>query len=162
MAGARKGSRLGSRTARVALKARHQPYWINIAEGVALGYRRGPQGGSWYARVYAGEGQYQQAQIGGADDHLDANAETILTFYQAQEKARKLAQSHDRERGIGLSLDLTVAEAADKYLVWYKQHRRAHTETEHSVRAHILPALGSTRVDELSSAAIRSWLEQLV
>lgn len=124
-------------------------------------YRRGPQGGSWYARVYAGKGQYQQAQIGGADDHVDANAETVLTFYQAQEKARKLAQSHNRERGIGLSLDLTVAEAADKYLAWYKEHRRAHTETEHSVRAHILPALGSTRVDELSSAAIRRWLEQL-
>lgn len=89
MAGARKDSRLGSRTARVALKARHQPYWINIAEGVALGYRRGPQGGSWYARVYAGEGQYQQAQIGGADDHVDANAETVLTFYQAPGKGEE-------------------------------------------------------------------------
>jgi integrase len=161
MAGARKDSRLGSRTARVALKARHQPYWINIGEGVALGYRRGPQGGSWYVRAYSGKGQYQQAQIGGADDYLDANGETVLTFYQAQEKARKLAQSHDRERGIGLSLDLTVAEAADKYLAWYKDHRRAYTETEHSVRVHILPALGATRVDELTSAAIRRWLEQL-
>lgn len=161
MAGARKDSRLGSRTARVTLKARHQPYWINIAEGVALGYRRGPQGGSWYVRAYSGNGQYRQAQIGSADDHIDANGETVLTFYQAQEKARKLALSHDRDRGIGLSLDLTVAEAAEKYLTWYKEHRRAYTETEHSICVHILPTLGTTRVGELTSAAIRRWLEQL-
>ena len=51
MAGARQDSRLQTPTARSALKIRHQPYWLNIAQGVAVGYRRGAKGGTWYCRV---------------------------------------------------------------------------------------------------------------
>src|SRR5678816_586734 len=91
MAGARKDSRLQTRTARAALKIRHQPYWLNIAEGVALGYRRGRNGGAWYCRVYEGGHRYKQGDLGSADDHLASNGETVLTFYEAQQKARSWA-----------------------------------------------------------------------
>jgi len=161
MAGARKDSRLGTRTARASLKARHQPYWLNIGEGVALGYRRGPQGGSWYCRVYEGAGKYRQDYIAGADDHLDANAETVLTFYQAQERARQLAKQREKQRGIGVKADATVSQAAERYLAWFREHRKAVRETEHVVNAHILPMLGDSRLDALTTPQLRTWLEGL-
>lgn len=161
MAGARKDSRLGTRTARSDLKAQHQPYWLNIAEGVALGYRRGPQGGSWYCRVYEGAGKYRQDYIAGADDHIDANGETVLTFYQAQERARQLARQREKQRGIGIKADATVKQAAERYLDWFRQHRKAVRETEHVINAHILPALGDKKLDALTTPQLRSWLEGL-
>src|SRR6266480_2815036 len=161
MAGARKDSRLGTRTARAALKVRHQPYWLNIAEGVALGYRRGPQGGSWYCRVYEGTGKYHQDYVAGADDHIDANDETVMTFYQAQERARGLARLHEKKRGIGVTADATVKQAADRYFEWFKQHKKSARETEHVINAHILPALGDLRLDALTAPKLRAWLEAL-
>lgn len=161
MAGAKKDSRLGTRTARSALKNRHQPYWLNIAEGVALGYRRGPQGGSWYCRIYEGDGKYRQDFIAGADDHVDANGETVLTFYQAQERARALAKQHERRRGIGVAADATVKQAAERYLGWFREHRKSVKETEHTINAHILPAFGDVKLADLTTPKLRAWLEAL-
>jgi len=161
MAGARKDSKLQARTARVALKVRHRPYWLNIAEGVALGYRRGRNGGAWYCRVYEGEGRYKQTDLGSADDHMDANGKTVLTFYQAQDKARAWTKEHLRSLGIGASATLTVRQAADHYLAWYKDHRKAYNETEATIRAHILPHFGDKPVQGLATRAIRDWLNRL-
>ena len=161
MAGAKKDSRLGTRTARSALKSRHQPYWLNIAEGVALGYRRGPQGGSWYCRIYEGDGKYGQDFIAGADDHIDANAETVMTFYQAQERARTLSKQRERQRGIGVAADATVKQAAERYLEWFREHRKSVKETEHTINAHILPAFGDSKLADLTTPKLRTWLEAL-
>ncbi len=161
MAGARKDSRLQTRTARANLKEDHHPHWINIAEGVALGYRRGPTSAAWYVRAYAGDKKYHQAVLGIADDHLDANGETILTFFQAQEKARNLAKAHDKANGIGIAQDLTVAEAAAQYLAWYGEHRKALTTTTNTVQAHILPAFGNKRISDLKARDIKTWMESL-
>ncbi len=161
MAGARKDSKLGTRTARAALKVRHQPYWLNIAEGVALGYRRGPRGGSWYCRAYEGDGKYRQDFIAGADDHVDANGETVLTFYKAQDRARALARQREKQRGIGLAGDASVKQAAERYLEWFRQQRKSVRETEHVINAHILPALGDLKLEAVAAPRLRAWLDAL-
>jgi integrase len=157
MAGARKDSRLQTRTARAALKVRHQPYWLNVAEGVALGYRRGRNGGAWYCRVYGGDHRYKQGDLGSADDHLGSNGETILTFYEAQQKARNWAAEQMRAWKIGAPADLTVGEATDSYLEWFRKHRKAVQETEAAIKAHILPKLGDLVVRDLTAKQIRDW-----
>lgn len=43
-----------------------------MAEGVALGYRRGPRGASFYGRTYEGDGKYRILDIGEADDFAEA------------------------------------------------------------------------------------------
>ena len=55
----------------------------------------------------------------------------------------------------------TVKEAAEHYLAWYKEHRKAFKETEHSVRVHILPALGNDAVSDLTAPRIRKWLDKV-
>jgi integrase len=161
MAAGRKNSGLGSPTARAKLKARHQPYWVNISEGLALGYRRGPAGGSWYARGYEGNGKYVQEHIAAADDHIGANGESILGYYQAQARARQWHAERDRMKGIGVGKAILVREAAEDYVKWYQEHRRSYRTTEHVVRAHILPAFGGLRVCDLKTRDIKAWHEQL-
>ncbi|WP_348640415.1 integrase [Mesorhizobium sp. M2E.F.Ca.ET.166.01.1.1] len=85
-----KDAQLGSRTAREKLKVQGKPYYREIGGGLHLGYRKGKTGGRWVARLYRGERDYQVETFADADDKLDANGKTVLTFNQAQDRAREL------------------------------------------------------------------------
>ena len=159
MARSQRSTRLETRTARLKLPQGNR-HFVTIGEGLALAYRRTEQGfGTWQARYWDGH-KYHYSHIGAADDFQEANGSDLLTYYQAQEAARKLAHTAKTDAGV-IFKSISVAEAAEKYLGWYKDHRRALKETEHTVRVHILPALGSTHLDKLTSATIRRWLEQI-
>jgi integrase len=99
-------------------------------------------------------------RIGPADDFQDADGAAILTYPQAQEKARALAKE-TRAVGQVTSKLPTVEEPAKHYLDWFKEHRKSHRETEATVNAHILPTLGKHLVTELTTPMIRHWHNQL-
>ena len=103
---------------------------------------------------------YTYKTIARADDNHDADGKEVLTFSQTQEKARALAKE---TKAIGPETGKlpTVAEAAAHYLVWFKEHRKSYRETEATVNAHILPALGTHLISELTSKMIRHWLDRL-
>jgi integrase len=159
MARANRDSRLETRTARLKLD-RGERFWLPIGVGVALGYRRTAHGfGMWSARLLDRiTGRYTLTAIGEADDYQDADGESVLSFSQAQEKARRVAAEAN---SVGRASPITVAEAAERYLRWYQEYRKAYNETEHTVNAHILPALGETLVCELRASDIRAWLHNL-
>jgi integrase len=132
-----------------------------IGDGLTLVYRRTGDGfGTWSTKLALLSGKYALRALGTADDYQEANGADVLNFRQAQEKARGLAALAKANAGLVIT-PLSVAEAAQRYLAWYRDHRRAYRETDHAVRAHILPALAETRLDELTSAQIRGWLERL-
>src|SRR5262245_44082636 len=81
-----KDSRIETREARVRLAQRYEPYWRQVAPGLAVGYVRGARGGVWRARVAAG-GAYRKGRLGLSDDHVDADGREILTYGQAVEAA---------------------------------------------------------------------------
>jgi integrase len=153
-------ARLETRTARLRLPIQ-QRHFKAIGDGLTLVYRRTSDGfGTWSTKLALPSGKYALRALGTADDYQDANGADVLNFRQAQEKARGLAEVAKANAGIVIT-PLSVGEAAERYLAWYRDHRRAYRETEHATRAHILPALGATRLDELTSAQIRGWLERL-
>ena len=79
-----------------------------------------------------------------------------LTFAQAQKQSLALQDQAKRDGGI-ITRPATVAEAAEKYLAWFREHRKSVTETEHTVRVHILPTLGERRIADLKAPALRKW-----
>lgn len=159
MARSQRSTKLETRTARLKLPQGKRQF-VTIGEGLAIAYRRTWVGyGTWQARVWDGA-KYHYRNLGTADDFLEANGVDILTFYQAQDKARKVLEDAKVSAG-KVIVPLTVSEAANRYLTWYRIHRRAHRETEHSVRAHILPVLGPIHIDALTSSQIRTWLDTL-
>lgn len=151
--------RLDTRTARLKLAVRREPYWRNIQQGRAIGYRRLPGGkaGTWIARRYdSAEGRTYQA-LGAADDLMDADGVTTLTFGQAQAKAAAWFREVERAAG-RVAEPITVREAMDHYLADYvARGGKAERETRITIAAHILPTLGERKVTDLTLATIRAW-----
>ena len=107
-----RASRLETRTNRLKLAVRLKPYeFTTIAPGIALGYRRNKAAGTWVVRVANGKGGNWTKRVALADDFEDADGEHVLTFWQAQDKARRLARG-DKD---GAGRPQTVAEAVDAY-----------------------------------------------
>jgi integrase len=161
MARKSRDERLDTRTARLRLAPRREPYWRNIQEGRAIGYRRaaGGKAGTWIARHYdptaATARQYQS--LGVADDFMDADGATTLTFTQAQDKAR--AWFADLARAGGkVSAPITVREAVKEYEADYTARGgKALAAMKAGIDAHILPKLGERKVADLTAAVIRAW-----
>ncbi len=156
---------LETRAARLRLPQRPKPYRRSIERGAHLQYYRGARGGAWGARWYVGEGKYREATFGAADDVLDADGVAVLSFRQAQEKARAWFAEQAR---IAAGLEplaagpYTVADAMRDYLALYraggtKGKGRAVKATEAAIDAHIKPTLGSLTVSTLTTKRIRDW-----
>ena len=152
--------KLDSKAERSKLKASPRPYYREIGRGLHLGFRKGKRGGTWVARMYAGNQTYKVESIGHADDdHTDANGETVLTYHQAVDKARALQASRTTTAG-NVTGPYTVQRALDDYLTagaGKASHRDARTRAD----ALIIPELGNIDVSMLTAGRIRKWLADL-
>src|SRR5262249_58794408 len=101
-----------ARPARLKLPVRRKPHdFTTISPGIALGYRRCASAGRWVVKAADGHGGYWTKALGLADDFEDADDEHVLTWWQAQDKARALARGKDSDSG----RPGTLAEALADY-----------------------------------------------
>lgn len=108
---------LDSPTARAKLKLQSKPYFRAIDRGLHLGYRKGKTGGTWVARRYLGDERYAVEALGRADDRLAANGTTILTFQQAQDRARgRIKEVEEAQRIAALGPAISVRSAVSAYI----------------------------------------------
>lgn len=158
-------ARLNTRSARTKLPARREPYWVVISEGCALGYRRGRNGGTWIAKFRDESGHRHYEAIGAADDARDPDSLSVLSFGQAQEKARTFFTQKAREAaGDAAPHDgpYTVADALSGYLKAYERRGgKAVYDTRRAAETHILPALGTIAVAKLTARKIEDWHHRL-
>ena len=136
MARKHRNSSLESRTARLKLAVRRKPYsGPSLARGVALMYRRNKTNGTWVLKASDGHGKYWTKAIAEADDHDESNGKTILKFFEAQDRAKKLARGEDGSTG---TAPITVDSALKDYRRdWTRVMRTLTTPTG---RACISPA----------------------
>src|SRR5580704_10356106 len=113
--------RLDTRTARLKLPPRREPYWRTIQQGRAIGYRRlaGGKAGTWIARHYDPAEGRKYRSIGPADDMLIADGVSTLTWAQAQARAHEWWRSIERDTG-RIVEPVTVREAMDAYVLDYR------------------------------------------
>jgi site-specific recombinase XerD len=152
-------SNLGSRSWRLKQPARKDPYWQQIEHGLSVGYHRPAKGGAgtWWGRVRL-EGAYRIEALATADDHQDADGETVLSWSQAQAAVRTWAA---KQTGAG---PRTVADAVAAYVADLRARRgdAAANEAEGRLRKHLLPFLGNRRVADLDEADIRAFRNRMV
>jgi integrase len=156
-----KDATLDSREARTKLKPRGKPYWRVIEPGLHLGYRRlKNRAGSWSARHYMGDQAYEVEAIGTADDLSDADGVAILSYWEAQTKARgrMVARAHSTAGRRG---PLTVGAVLDDYLEFLEGNRKSAGDARYRVEALIRPKLGGIEVAALNADKIRKWLGDL-
>jgi len=163
-------AKLDTRTARLRLTPRGEPYWRTMEEGRAVGYRRldGGKPGTWTARLGIktdGKTSYKFHALGNADDFNDADGAdgaTVLTFGQAQKVARDWFQAVAQAGGRMIK-PLTVSDALALYMKDYISRSDRATKTTLSVAAtHILSSFGPRSVADLTTAEITDWRNGLV
>jgi DNA-binding MarR family transcriptional regulator len=90
MASTTRNVEIDSRSARVKLPARREPYWAVVSKGCAIGYRKGGHGGTWIARYRDGTGRQHYKALGAADDGMDSEGSGLcLTYAEVQRKANE-------------------------------------------------------------------------
>lgn len=150
---------LETRSARLSKFAvAKKPVFLKIGVGLHLGYRRNRTAGTWVVRVIAGR-DWTRA-IGTADDFEEANGVDVLTYYQAQDKARELARaSQDGAKPITAG-PITVGEALDAYETDLKS-RGGDAENAARVRFHLPDDLIKAPVVSLTTRRLRTWRDGL-
>lgn len=152
---------LETRAARGRLKARGKPHYRKLDEGLHLGYRR-PRGGAgkWVTRLYAGGQTYVVKTIASADDLSDANGADVLSFAQAQAKARALRDERSR-LAAGIKGPYTVTDAMRDYIAFLEGNRKTANDVRYRYAAFIEHPLGKIEVAALRAGKIRDWLAGL-
>ncbi len=159
MARTLRDAKLDTRSSRAKLKARREPYWRSISEGLAIGFRRGAKGGTWIARHYTPDYGRRFQALGTADDVANADGEHVLSFAQAQAAGRRWFANIAREdRGAGDDGPYSVAQALDDYVADYKRRGgKALDRLDWTIRAHIKPDLGDLLIDKLTRRRLEAW-----
>ena len=161
-------ARLESRESRSRLASRGKPHYRLLEPGLHIGYRKlkGRKGrpavaGTWVARHYVGGQSYLVEKIGTADDFSEADGIAILSFAQAQDKARAHMVKRVHEAN-GVSGPLTVKAAVEAYLEFLEGNRKSAVDSRHRAQVHIYPMLGNVEVASLTTDILRRWHVGLV
>ena len=171
MAQTKRDSTLDTRTNRLKLPARKEPYWSKLGEGRFLGYYRpgSKAAGSWVAKWRdAGTGARKKSTLGTADDFTDASGEKVLTWTQANDKARAWFDVATHEAVLvagGEVLPKGAYTVADALREYFEDGRRRGVKglerDEQRAGAHILPELGPLSVATLTRTRLESWLAKV-
>jgi integrase len=152
---------LDSREGRGKLKPRGKPYWRTIERGLHLGYRRlKGKAGTWWARHYVGQQEYETESIGVADDLSDADGVAILDYWQAQTAARERMVNR-AHAAAGKTGPLTVTDAVEQYLEWLESNRKSVYDVRRRAEAFIIPRLGDVECSALTADVVRAWHSKL-
>jgi integrase len=151
-------ARIESRTARAKLRRGRQPHLRTITVGrAALGYVRKPgaPAGRWILRRLV-EGDYRVMPLGVADDAAEADGDHVLSFEQAEAKARAML-----DRPAAAAGRLTVRAALERYIDYKRDQGQSVSDLISRSDAHIIPVLGNKVVSELTAEQLRRWLATL-
>jgi integrase len=152
-----------SRSARVKLPERREPYWTAISSGCAIGYRKGAKGGTWIARLRDDTGKQHYESLGAADDARDPDGATVFDFSQAQALARDFFVKRTKElRGDVDTGPYTIEQALKDYFAdRVARGSKGARADQYSSNARIIPKLGSILIDKLTTPQIREWHRDL-
>ncbi|WP_377829533.1 tyrosine-type recombinase/integrase [Bradyrhizobium lupini] len=143
---------LENRTARLKLATRKKPYTALIAPGIFLAYRRNAGPGTWSVKC---NGWLMRFAL--ADDHENANGESLMTYWQALERAKTLARAGETNT----EQPISVAESVTAYQADLETRGgRKYNATQ--LRLHLSDALKSKTVALLTERELRDWRAGLV
>jgi integrase len=152
-------SALESRSARLRLRIRRRPYsGPSLARGISLMYRRNKTNGSWVLKASDGHGAYWTKGFALADDFEDSDGKNVLTFYEAQDAARRLARCED---GSTDTAPITVDGALKDYRRDLKA-RNANPYNAESPRVHLSKVLLAKPVQLLNAHELKKWRDGLL
>lgn len=153
-------AKITSPSARGALAQRGNPYFRRLHKQLHLGYRKNESGGRWVARRKL-DGRYESEVIGEADDAgLRADGVHVLTYDQADAKARKWAAMSETVKD---AADYTVEDALADYFKEQelRKGKLAIKGTQSRANLRVVPVVGSVKLQRLTKQMLQQWLRDL-
>lgn len=153
-------SAMESRSARLnKFTIRRRPYsGPSLARGILLLYRRNKTNGTWVLKVSDGHGAYWTKGFALADDFEDADGQTVLTFYQAQDQAKKLARGDDGSPDNAPIIVDSALKAYSRDL----EARGANPYNAEWPRLHLTSVLLLKPVALLTAIELKKWRDGLL
>jgi integrase len=152
-------SALESRSARLRLQIRRRPHsGPPLARGISLMYRRNRTNGTWVLKSSDGHGAYWTKGFALADDFEDSDGKNVLTFYEAQDAAKRLARGEDGSADTG---PITVDGALKDYRRDLET-RNANPYNAESPRVHLTKVLLAKPVQLLNAHELKKWRDSLL
>ena len=158
---------LENRSNRLKLKPQAAPYWSRLAEGQYIGYFRpmAKGAGTWRAKWRdIDSGTRKQTKLGAADDFGDPDGEKVLTWAQANDKARAWFEVAAHEAVLVAGGEVlptgpyTVSQAMEDYFQDSERRGvRGLRAARSANRVHILPELGPLEVAKLTRNRLEKW-----
>ena len=144
---------LETRTARLKLKVRRKPYFVSVAPGISLGYRRNLGPGSWLVRCADGRGGAWTKGFAIADDFEDASADgSVIDFWTAQTRAKELVRGKAADASKPITIDAALTDYAADLVA-----RGGLVEPLQRVRKRLTLALLTRPVGLLTVRELRRW-----
>jgi integrase len=131
--------------------------WRHLLACVHLGWQRwkGEPAGRWILRRYIGDRKYRVTTLGLADDAAEADGIRVLSYEQAEAKARAMVGAPNG----GVTIErMTVRQALARYIEHKRERGQPVRDIESRGTVHILPSLGDLVVGELTAEQLRKWL----
>jgi integrase len=150
---------LETRSARLKLGIRRKPYvGPRLERGLSLHYRRNKGPGTWVVKgASASSTGYWTKRVGDADDFSESDGEKVLTFFEAQAAARKLATADDAPDASPATIDSALEDYATDLI-----SRGANPANARLPRAHLTPVLLSKPIMLLTRRELQSWRNGLL
>ena len=157
---------LQSSTARMKLAAQPRAYFVKIADGAWLGYRKPLSGpGSWVVRCGGSDGKGWERTMWRADDtSLKADGAKVLNFWQARTEALKLAGKKSRADTATAGDDgapVTLADAMEMHKADL-QERGSNVYNASRARPHLTEAQLSKPVALIEEKELKDWRGELL
>jgi integrase len=151
------------------LQRRREPHWAIISRqttnspGRAIGYRRLAVGGTWIARLRDATGQRHHQALGTADDVLDADGRTVLSWDQAQRAAAAWFDEQTRRLSTGVAPNgaYTVNDALADHFAFREGQGQTVANDRLKATAWITPVLGSIPLTKLAEPQVLAWLHDV-
>ena len=143
---------LENRTNRLKLTVRKKPYTALIAPNISIAYRRNEGAGTWSVKC---KGWLKRFAL--ADDYEDANGDSVMTYWQALDRAKALARADE-----GTTEQMaSVAEAIDSYQAdLERRNGRIYNATQ--LRLHVTKSLQAKTVALLTEKELHQWRHGLI
>ena len=147
-----RSSTLETRTARLKLAQQRKPYWIAVAPGISLGYRRNAGAGAWNVRAADGKGGNWIKGFAHRRRSRGRGRRERPDFWQAADKAKALARGRTPTPDGPRRVDEALTDYAADLAV-----RGANPTNATQPRHHLTPALLSKPVSMLTVRELRHW-----
>lgn len=148
-----------SKTARKRLAPRDSAYFVNIGGGRAIGYRRryADRAGKWMSRIPSETGgKYERSVIGDADDFIEADGQSILSYTQA---LGLISRSTSLDAG-----HIYVQDALDEWASWKSKtasSRKQQNDYANTAK-RIGTAFGKLTLKSLKTAQVTAWRDGFI